>query len=69
MRTKAYIPEQTFSEVYFNIWKSGKINQTVFQKIQHAINSESLKKIRKAKKYQQTALCSAAETGVIPILI
>ncbi len=69
MRTKAYIPEQTFSEVYFNIWKSGKIEQTVFHKIQHAINSESLKKIRIAKKYQQTALCSAAKMGVSPILI
>lgn len=69
MRTKAYISEQTFSEVYFNIWKFGKTEQTVFQKIQHAINSESLKKIRRAKNYQQTALCSAAETGFSPILI
>jgi len=43
MTTKAYIPEYTISELYLNIWKSGKIDRTVFQQIQYAINSHSLK--------------------------
>ncbi|MEG4813552.1 hypothetical protein [Microcoleus sp. K5-D4] len=43
MTTKAYIPEYKISELYFNIWKSGKIDRTVFQQIQYAINSHSLK--------------------------
>lgn len=43
MTIKAYIPEHTISELYFNIWKSGKIDRTVFHKIQSAINSQSLK--------------------------
>ena len=43
MKTKAYIPESTISELYLNIWKSGKIDRTVFQEIQYKINSQSLK--------------------------
>lgn len=43
MTTKAYIPEYKISELYLNIWKSGKIDRTVFQQIQYAINSHSLK--------------------------
>ncbi|MEG3936206.1 MULTISPECIES: hypothetical protein [unclassified Microcoleus] len=43
MTTKAYIPEYKISELYLNIWKSGKIDRTVFQHIQYAINSHSLK--------------------------
>ncbi|MEG4800620.1 hypothetical protein QUB63_05440 [Microcoleus sp. ARI1-B5] len=42
MKTKAYIPECTISELYLNIWKSGKIDRTVFHQIQYAINSQSL---------------------------
>jgi hypothetical protein len=49
MRTKAYIPEQTFSEVYLNIWKSGKIDRTVFHKIQHTINSDNLRNSEELK--------------------
>ena len=43
MTTKAYIPEYKISELYLNIWKSGKIDRTVFQQIQYAINSHSLR--------------------------
>jgi hypothetical protein len=43
MKTKAYIPESTISELYLNIWKSGKIDRTVFHQIQYEINSQSLK--------------------------
>lgn len=43
MRTTAYIPEYTISELYLNIWKSGKIDRTVFHKIQYEINSQSLR--------------------------
>ncbi len=43
MTTKAYIPEHTISEVYLNIWKSGKIDRTVFHQIQYEINSQSLR--------------------------
>jgi len=43
MTTKAYIPEYTISELYLNIWKSGKIDRTVFHQIQYAINSQSLR--------------------------
>lgn len=43
MTTKAYIPEYTISEVYLNIWKSGKIDRTVFHQIQSEINSQSLR--------------------------
>ncbi|MEG4148200.1 hypothetical protein [Microcoleus sp. Pol12B5] len=43
MTTKAYIPEYKISELYLNIWKSGKIDRTVLQQIQYAINSHSLK--------------------------
>ncbi|MEG4065938.1 hypothetical protein QUA42_01065 [Microcoleus sp. Pol11C2] len=43
MTTKAYIQEYKISELYLNIWKSGKIDRTVFQQIQYAINSHSLK--------------------------
>ncbi|MEG4838693.1 hypothetical protein [Microcoleus sp. B9-D4] len=43
MTTKAYIAEYKISELYLNIWKSGKIDRTVFQQIQYAINSHSLK--------------------------
>ena len=43
MRIKAYIPEDTISELYLNIWKSGKIDRTVFHKIQYEMNSQSLK--------------------------
>ncbi|MEG4021892.1 hypothetical protein [Microcoleus sp. S13C4] len=43
MTTKTYIPEYKISELYLNIWKSGKIDRTVFQQIQYAINSHSLK--------------------------
>ena len=43
MVTKAYITEYEISELYFNIWKLGKIDQTQFQQIQYAINSHSLR--------------------------
>ena len=43
MTIKACIPEYTISELYLNIWKSGKIDRTVFHKIQCEINSQSLK--------------------------
>ena len=43
MTTKAYIPEYAISELYLNIWKSGKIDRTVFHQIQYAINSQSLR--------------------------
>jgi hypothetical protein len=43
MTTKAYIPEYQISELYLNIWKSGKIDRDQFQQIQYAINSHSLK--------------------------
>ncbi|MEG4440860.1 hypothetical protein QUB05_16330 [Microcoleus sp. F10-C6] len=43
MTTKAYISEYGISELYLNIWKSGKIDRTVFHQIQYAINSQSLK--------------------------
>ncbi len=43
MTTKTYIPEYTISEVYLNIWKSGKIDPTVFHQIQYEINSQSLR--------------------------
>ncbi len=43
MTTKAYIPEYKISELYLNIWKSGKIDRDQFQQIQYAINSHSLK--------------------------
>ncbi|EGK89512.1 hypothetical protein D0A34_22385 [Microcoleus vaginatus PCC 9802] len=49
MTTKAYIPEYKISELYLNIWKSGKIDQTVFQQIQYAINSHSLKSSEERK--------------------
>ncbi|MEG4353461.1 hypothetical protein QUA70_25470 [Microcoleus sp. LAD1_D5] len=43
MTTKTYIPEYKISELYLNIWKSGKIDRDQFQQIQYAINSHSLK--------------------------
>ena len=43
MTIKAYIPESTISELYLKIWKSGKIDRTMFQKIQYEINSQSLR--------------------------
>lgn len=43
MTTKAYIPEYKISELYLNIWKSGKIDRDQFQQIQYAINSHTLK--------------------------
>jgi hypothetical protein len=43
MTTKAYIPEYKISELYLNIWKSGKIDRSVFHQIQYAINSQSLR--------------------------
>lgn len=43
MKTKTYIPESTISELYLNIWKSGKIEPTVLHQIQYEINSETLK--------------------------
>ncbi len=43
MKTKTYIPESTISELYLNIWKSGKIDRTVWYQIQYEINSETLK--------------------------
>ena len=43
MKTKTYIPESTISELYLNIWKSGKIDRTVLHQIQYEINSETLK--------------------------
>ena len=43
MKTKTYIPESKISELYLNIWKSGKIDRTVFHQIQYEINSQSLK--------------------------
>jgi hypothetical protein len=49
MTTKAYIPEYKISELYLNIWKSGKIDRTVFQQIQYAINSHSLKSSEERK--------------------
>ncbi|MEG4518227.1 MULTISPECIES: hypothetical protein [unclassified Microcoleus] len=49
MTTKAYIPEYKISELYLNIWNSGKIDRTVFQQIQYAINSHSLKSSEERK--------------------
>jgi len=49
MTTKAYIPEYKISELYLIIWKSGKIDRTVFQQIQYAINSHSLKSSEERK--------------------
>lgn len=49
MTTKAYIPEYKISELYLNIWKSGKIDRTVFEQIQDAINSHSLKNLEDRK--------------------
>ncbi len=49
MTTKAYIPEYKISELYLNIWKSGKIDRTVFQQIQYAINSHSFKSSEERK--------------------
>ncbi|MEG4529662.1 hypothetical protein [Microcoleus sp. D2_18a_D3] len=43
MTTKAYIPEYKISELYLNIWKSGKIDRDQFQQIQYAINCHTLK--------------------------
>ncbi|MCW6052525.1 hypothetical protein QUB60_05185 [Microcoleus sp. A2-C5] len=43
MKTQAYIPESIISELYLNIWKSGKIDRTVFHQIQYEINSQSLR--------------------------
>ncbi len=43
MRTTAYNPEYTISELYLNIWKSGKIDRNVFHQIQYAINSQSFR--------------------------
>ena len=43
MTIKADIPEYTISELYLKIWKSGKIDRTMFQKIQYEINSQSLR--------------------------
>ena len=43
MTIKADIPESTISELYLKIWKSGKIDRTMFQKIQYEINSQSLR--------------------------
>ena len=43
MTIKAYIPEHTISELYLNIWKSGKIDRNVFHQIQYAINSQSFR--------------------------
>ncbi|MGL5065850.1 MAG: hypothetical protein ACRC62_38265 [Microcoleus sp.] len=43
MRTEVLLPECTISELYFNIWKSGKIDRTQFHQIQYAINSESFR--------------------------
>ncbi|MEG4324333.1 hypothetical protein [Microcoleus sp. herbarium5] len=49
MTTKAYIPEYKISELYLNIWKSSKIDRTVFQQIQYEINSHSLKSSEERK--------------------
>ncbi|MEG4502820.1 hypothetical protein QUA82_26010 [Microcoleus sp. F8-D3] len=49
MTTKAYISEYGISELYLNIWKSGKIDRTVFHQIQYAINSQSLKSLEERK--------------------
>ncbi|MEP6515461.1 hypothetical protein [Microcoleus vaginatus] len=49
MTTKAYIPEYKISELYLNIWKSGKIDRDQFQQIQYAINSHSLKSSEERK--------------------
>ena len=43
MKTQAYIPDRTISELYLNIWKSGKIDRTLFHKIQYEINSQSFR--------------------------
>jgi hypothetical protein len=43
MKTKTYIPESTISELYLNIWKSGKIDRMVLHQIQYEINSETFK--------------------------
>ncbi|WP_293122156.1 hypothetical protein [Microcoleus sp. bin38.metabat.b11b12b14.051] len=43
MKTKAYIPESNISELYLNIWKSGKIDRSLFHQIQSEINCQSLK--------------------------
>ncbi|MEG5158866.1 hypothetical protein QUB37_00230 [Microcoleus sp. AT3-A2] len=49
MTTKAYIPEYKISELYLNIWKSSKIDRTVFQQIKYEINSHSLKSSEERK--------------------
>ena len=49
MTTKAYISEYGISELYLNIWKSGKIDRDQFQQIQYAINSHSLKSLEERK--------------------
>ena len=43
MRTTAYNPEYTISELYLNIWKSGKIDRNEFHQIQYAINSHNFR--------------------------
>lgn len=40
MRTAALIPEDTISELYLNIWKSGKIDRTQFHQMQSAISGQ-----------------------------
>ena len=42
MRTAAWIAEYTISELYLNIWKSGKIDRTQFHQIQYAISGQKL---------------------------
>ncbi|MEG3857785.1 hypothetical protein [Microcoleus sp. herbarium12] len=43
MKTKAYILESSISELYLNVWKSGKIDRSLFHQIQYEINGQSLK--------------------------
>lgn len=42
MRTEAFMPEYTISELYLNIWKSGTIDRSQFQQIQYAMSCQEL---------------------------
>ncbi|MEG3909312.1 hypothetical protein Q5691_25520 [Microcoleus sp. w1-18aA5] len=66
MTTKAYIPEYKISELYLNIWKSGKIDRTVLQQIQYAINSHSLKSSEDRKIV--TRLLYAVRRGWVSVM-
>lgn len=42
MRTEALIPEYTVSELYLNIWKSGKIDRYQIHQIEYALSCQEL---------------------------